>query len=65
MPGWSHASLLHQHDYDLYKSFNTLETKYRSLTVKNYILFYTVSGLLVGIHRIIYDRMELKETIGE
>ena len=40
-----------------------IETEYRCLPVKNFLVFYTVKGYEVEIHRIIYAKMDLGKII--
>jgi toxin ParE1/3/4 len=47
----------------LYQPMEPLETEYRILPVKNYLVFYVVIGQEVEIHRIIYARMNLENLI--
>lgn len=42
----------------IYQTEERLETEYRMLPVKNYLVFYLVEGKTVEIHRIIYARMD-------
>lgn len=45
----------------IYRPQKHLKTEYRYLPVKNFIVFYTVSDLVVEIHRIVYAKMDLGE----
>lgn len=45
----------------LYHSQKTLETEYRYMVVKNFIVFYTVFEQVVEIHRIVYSKMDMGE----
>jgi toxin ParE1/3/4 len=47
----------------LYYLQEPLETEYRFLPVKNYLVFFTVTENIVEIHRIIYARMNLEDLI--
>lgn len=47
----------------LYQAIEPLETEYRILSVKNYIVFYVVTEHKVEIHRIIYAKMNLVSLI--
>lgn len=47
----------------LYQSIGPLETEYRVLPVKNYILFYVVTEYDVEIHRIVYAKMNLENFV--
>ena len=47
----------------LYHLQEPLETEYRFLPVKNYLVFFTVTENIVEIHRIIYARMNLEDLI--
>jgi toxin ParE1/3/4 len=46
-----------------YQSVESLETGYRILSVKNYIVFYVLSEHIVEIHRIIYAGMDYEKLI--
>ena len=54
-------SRLQQFPYSckLYQAIEPLESEYRMLPVKNYIVFYVVTEHEVEIHRIIYAKMNL------
>ena len=58
-------SRLQQFTYSckLYQAIEPLETEYRMLSVKNYIVFYVVTEHEVEIHRIIYAKMNLVSLI--
>jgi len=58
-------SRLQQFPYSckLYQAIEPLETEYRMLSVKNYIVFYVVTEHEVEIHRIIYAKMNLVSLI--
>ena len=45
----------------LYRPQKPLETEYRYLPVKNFIIFYIVLENIVEIHRIVYAKMDLNE----
>lgn len=47
----------------IYQSKESLETEYRLLIVKNYLVFYVVIENTVEIHRIINGRMDLDPII--
>lgn len=47
----------------VYQPIESLETEYRMLPVKNYMIFYVVTEDVVEIHRIIYARMNLEKLI--
>ena len=49
----------------VYQSVESLETEYRMLPVKNYIVFYVVIEQIVEVHRIVYARMDLEKLIVE
>ena len=40
-----------------------IETEYRALPVKNYLVFYVVKEDEVEIHRIVYAKMDLGKII--
>ena len=58
-------SRLQQFPYSckLYKPQESLETEYRLLPVKNYLVFYVVIENKVEIHRIIYAKINLEKFI--
>ena len=47
----------------LYRPVRPLPTEYRVLTVKNYLIFYTVLEETIEIHRIIYKKRNLSQLI--
>lgn len=47
----------------IYQSVELLESEYRMLSVKNYIVFYVVIEHIVEIHRIVYARMDFEKLI--
>ena len=47
----------------LYQPKEPLESEYRSLSVKNYLVFYLVAENTVEIHRIVYVKMDLEKLI--
>ena len=49
--------------YKLYHPQDPIESEYRLLTVKNYLVFYIVTENIVEIHRIIYAKMDLEKLI--
>lgn len=51
------------YSYKVYQPIESLETEYRMLPVKNYMVFYVVTEDAVEIHRIIYARMNLEKLI--
>ena len=51
------------YSYKVYQPIQPLETEYRILPVKNYLVFYVVTEDLVEIHRIIYSKMDIKNHI--
>ncbi|MDR3284099.1 MAG: type II toxin-antitoxin system RelE/ParE family toxin [Treponema sp.] len=42
-----------------------IDTEYRVLPVKNYLVFYTVADMTIEIHRIIYKKRNLPQLITE
>ena len=60
-------SRLQQFPYSckIYQAEEPIETEYRMLSVKNYLVFYVVTENTVEIHRIIYARMDYNKFIGE
>ncbi len=53
-------SLLKEFPYSckIYQTEEPLDTEYRMLPVKNYLVFYSLSKQTVEIHRIIYAKMD-------
>jgi len=47
----------------VYQSEKSLESEYRVLPVKNYLVFYVVKEHVVEIHRVIYAKMNLSKII--
>jgi len=47
----------------LYHPIKPIDTKYRILTVKNYLVFYVVLENYIEIHRIIYKKRNLSQLI--
>jgi plasmid stabilization system protein ParE len=47
----------------LYRPVKPIETQYRILTVKNYLVFYVVMEKYIEIHRIIYKKRNLSQLI--
>ena len=47
----------------LYRSIKPIQTEYRVLTVKNYLVFYVVLEETIEIHRIIYKKRDLSKLI--
>ena len=47
----------------LYQSQEPLESEYRLLHVKSYLVFYVVSENIIEIHRIIYAKMNIEKII--
>lgn len=47
----------------VYQSIRPLETEYRMLPVKNYLVFYVVTESDVEIHRIVYAKMDIEDII--
>lgn len=58
-------SRLQQFPYSckVYKPIEPLETEYRMLPVKNCLVFYIVSEQEVEIHRIVYAKMDIKNSL--
>ena len=56
---------LKQYPYSckLYQPQEPLESEYRFLPVKNYLVFYVVAENIIEIHRIIYAKMNLEKII--
>ncbi|MGV8168404.1 MAG: type II toxin-antitoxin system RelE/ParE family toxin [Alkaliphilus sp.] len=49
----------------IFQASMSLEEEYRSLLVKNYMVFYVVRGDIVEIHRVIYSKMDIVSVIKE
>ena len=47
----------------LYRPIKPIQTEYRVLTVKNYLVFYVVLEETIEIHRIIYKKRDLSKLI--
>ncbi|MGI6307686.1 MAG: type II toxin-antitoxin system RelE/ParE family toxin [Dethiobacteria bacterium] len=47
----------------VYQPIKPIETEYRILPVKNYLVFYVVIEYKVEIHRIVYAKMNLEKLI--
>ena len=47
----------------LYQPQELLDSEYRFLPVKNYLVFYVVTENTVEIHRIVYAKMDLEKLI--
>jgi len=47
----------------LYRPIKPIQTEYRVLTVKNYLVFYVVLKKSIEIHRIIYKKRDLSQLI--
>ena len=47
----------------LYRPIKPIQTEYRVLTVKNYLVFYIVLEETIEIHRIIYKKRNLSQLI--
>lgn len=58
---------LREHPYScrVYEPVKRLGTEYRVLTVKNYLVFYTVLEEIntVEIHRVVYGKMDLSQLL--
>jgi len=61
----SSISLLKQFPYSckVYQPVELLETEYRVLPVKKYMVFYAVKENEIEIHRIVYARMNFENII--
>ena len=49
----------------IYQTEESLDTEYRMLSVKNYLVFYVVIGESVEINRIIYAGMDYEKLLSE
>lgn len=47
----------------VYQAIEPIETEYRVLPVKNYLVFYVVTEHEVEVHRIVYAKMNLEQII--
>lgn len=58
-------SRLQQFSYSckIYQTVEPLETEYRMLPVKNYLVFYVVTEHDIEIHRIIYSKINVERII--
>ena len=56
---------LKQYPYSckLFQPQEPLETEYRFLPVKNYLVFFAVTENVVEIHRIVYAKMNLEKLV--
>lgn len=56
-------SRLQQFPYScrVYQPMESLETEYRVMSIKNYMVFYLVTEHEVEIHRIVYAKMNLEK----
>jgi addiction module RelE/StbE family toxin len=51
------------YSHRLYRPSKPIDTEYRLLNVKNYLVFYVVVDNIVEIHRIIYNKRDLSKII--
>ena len=49
--------------YRTYRPIKPIQTEYRVLTVKNYLVFYVILGEIIEIHRIVYKKRNLSQLI--
>lgn len=54
---------LYPYSCKLYQPQEPLETEYRFLPVKNYLVFFVVIENIVEIHRVVYAKMNLEKLI--
>ncbi|WP_399201153.1 type II toxin-antitoxin system RelE/ParE family toxin [Tannockella kyphosi] len=45
--------------YPVNETTKPLDFEYRMIPVKNYLIFYVVTGDIVEIHRVVYSKMDL------
>ena len=45
--------------HGVYRTEKALKNEYRKVTVKNFSVFYTVTGDIVEIHRVIYSKRNM------
>jgi addiction module RelE/StbE family toxin len=51
------------YSHRLYRPSRPIDTEYRLLTIKNYLVFYVVVDTIVEIHRIVYNKRNLSKII--
>ncbi|MDR2617452.1 MAG: type II toxin-antitoxin system RelE/ParE family toxin [Treponema sp.] len=54
---------INPYSHRLYRPSKPIDTEYRLLRVKNYLVFYVVVDDIVEIHRIIYNKRDLSKII--
>jgi addiction module RelE/StbE family toxin len=47
----------------VYQPIKDLETEYRLLPIKNYLVFYVVNDQMVEIHRVVYGKVDLTKLL--
>jgi plasmid stabilization system protein ParE len=51
------------YSHRLYRPSKPIDTEYRILRVKNYLIFYVVLDNIIEIHRVIYAKRDLTKVI--
>ncbi|MDR1105439.1 MAG: type II toxin-antitoxin system RelE/ParE family toxin [Treponema sp.] len=51
------------YSHRLYRPSEPIETEYRLLSVKNYLVFYVVLDNIIEIHRVLYNKRNLSHII--
>ncbi|MDR1893436.1 MAG: type II toxin-antitoxin system RelE/ParE family toxin [Spirochaetales bacterium] len=51
------------YSHHLYRSSEPIDTEYRIINVKNYLVFYVVLNNVIEIHRVIYNKRNLSKII--
>jgi addiction module RelE/StbE family toxin len=54
---------INPYSHRLYRPSRPIDTEYRLLTVKNYLVFYVVTDDIVEIHRVIYNKRNLSKIV--
>jgi addiction module RelE/StbE family toxin len=54
---------INPYSHRLYRPSKPIDTEYRLLGVKNYLVFYVVADNTVEIHRIIYNKRNFSEIL--
>jgi plasmid stabilization system protein ParE len=51
------------YSHRIYRPSKPIDTEYRILNVKNYLIFYVVLDDIIEIHRVIYNKRDLTKII--
>jgi addiction module RelE/StbE family toxin len=54
---------INPYSHRLYRPSKPIDTEYRLLTVKNYLVFYVIIDNIVEIHRVLYNKRDLSKII--